>query len=487
MNILIDTNIIIPLEPCEIADLHVNIEKALEFHKLIQASNNNIFIHPAIQYDLDRDNNTERKILRKNLLTKYQELKTPPESSEIETIIGITTKYSNDWVDNYLLAAVFANAIDCLVTEDKEIHKKARMLKIAHRVYYLEDIIQFLRNLFDISPLPPPHVEDVFLHTVNIKDKLFDSLRLDYPGFNEWFIKSQHKQRKAYIIKDENDVLTGICILKEEGMLPNGTHGKVLKLCTIKISEEHSGNRYGELLLKSVFNYVKENEYDYIYFTAYPKQDFLINFAKDFGFYSIQSQESNEEIILVKKFKYTEKEYNELSALEFHYTFGPFNLSYSNNDSFIIPIQPKWHSILFPDYESWLLAPNFSCGNGIKKAYLSNSRTTLMHSGDNIFFYRSEDMKAITTVAVVEDTFQSDSPSEIANYVGKRTVYRFSKIEELCSVNKVLAIKLRFVSFLEESVSLKQLLNNRILNGPPQSITKIQKERIPCLKEMIKI
>ena len=131
MNFLIDTNIVIPLEPCEIADLHVNIEQALEFYRLMQESKNSVFIHPSIQYDLDRDKNKQRADLRRSLLGRYQEIKAFPDVLSIENIIGASVQHSNDWVDNNLLSAVYGNAVDCLVTEDKGIHKKANRLNIS--------------------------------------------------------------------------------------------------------------------------------------------------------------------------------------------------------------------------------------------------------------------------------------------------------------------------------------------------------------------
>ena len=488
MNFLIDTNIIIPLEPCEIADLHVNIDKALEFYSLIQKSKNLTFIHTSINYDLNRDNNLNRAELRRSLLGRYQELKAPPSNIEIEKVIGVSELHSNNWVDNNLLSAVYANAVDCLVTEDKGIHKKAKRLSISDRVYYLEDAVQFLNKLFDIEPLSPPHVEDILLHQIDVNDQLFNSLRDDYPKFNDWFAKGQREQRSAYIIKDENNELGGICIKKEEEFLPNNIKGKVLKLCTFKISEEHSGNRYGELLLKSVFNFVKENDFEYAYFTVYPKQEFLINFAQDFGFDKIENNEEQEELILIKSFKYSKEDYNKLSAFEFYKKFGPFNYSFNNNNSFVVPIQPQWHKILFPDYEEWLLAPNLSCGNGIKKAYLSNSSTKKLNKGDNIFFYRSADLKEVTTVGIVEGFFRSKDPNKIAIYVGKRTVYSYEKIEDLCKKkNPVLAIKFRFVSFLDENISSEKLLQEKILKKMPESITQIKTENIKCLLEKIKL
>jgi len=42
-----------------------------------------------------------------------------------------------------------------LVTEDKEIHRKAERLTIAHRVRPLNTAVGILRDLFDERPIPP--------------------------------------------------------------------------------------------------------------------------------------------------------------------------------------------------------------------------------------------------------------------------------------------------------------------------------------------
>jgi len=45
MNFLIDTNIVIPMEPASGKDLDVNTPLALEFHRLASKSGNNLFVH----------------------------------------------------------------------------------------------------------------------------------------------------------------------------------------------------------------------------------------------------------------------------------------------------------------------------------------------------------------------------------------------------------------------------------------------------------
>ncbi len=259
MNFLIDTNIVIPMEPASKMDLDVNTPLALEFHRLANKSGNNLFVHPVIDYDINRDLNKERADLRKALLNRYNKILSPPGLENLESsIVKNSPKGSNDWVDNHLLAAVYANCVDYLVTEDIGIHKKAKRIGLSSRILLLTEAISILKDLFDEFLSPPPAVELVYVYELDENDPMFDSLRNDYPGFNNWLNDCKREQRKAYVIRNyKKSYLSGICILKKEDSLPDGKNGKVLKLCTVKVSPEYEGNRYGELLFKAIFDFTK--------------------------------------------------------------------------------------------------------------------------------------------------------------------------------------------------------------------------------------
>ena len=159
MNFLIDTNIVIPLEPASKVDLEINTDLAIKFHKLVSSSESVIFIHPSITQDLKRDKLEERRELRTILINKYQFLESPPSASILDsTIIGEPEHGSNAWVDNNLLAALKGELIDYLVTEDIGIHKKAKRLNLKSRVLLLADAVVLIKDLFDTTPSPPPTV-----------------------------------------------------------------------------------------------------------------------------------------------------------------------------------------------------------------------------------------------------------------------------------------------------------------------------------------
>jgi len=491
MNLLIDTNIVIPLEPGSALDEEVNTEVAINFHSLANQSNNILCIHPAIDYDLSRDKDNARTNIRRKLIKRYKLIPSPPDVKILPSeIVGTPEIGSNDYVDNCLLAAVKDDAVDFLVTEDKRIHSKAEHIGLQSRVLLLQDALALLHDLFDVPPLPPPSVTECYVHELNVADEIFNSLRNDYaPEFDEWLKKCKREHRKAYIIRDEGEVrLAGLVILKKETGLPTGILGKTLKLCTFKVSTHNSGNRYGELLLKTICDYASKNKYKHLYFTAFSKRENLISFAKSFGFEISESLTNINENIICKSLDYTLDDMMSLSPFEFHLRFGPRAVSFYNNSTFIVPIEPQYHKLLFPELEKQaLLIPDLRpCGHSIKKAYLCHARTNQLSRGDNILIYRSHDISALTAIGVVEDTLRSNDADSIARYVGSSTVYRYDEIQSLCH-KPVLVIKFRFAKELDKPVSLEELRENLIIQGQPQSISKIPQEKIECIKALIRM
>ena len=486
MKFMIDTNIIVPLEPTSISDFEINTDQALEFHRLAQKSGNTVYIHPAIEFDLQRDKNVDRSTLRKKLINRYEKLEAPPPTILLETEhVGVPEVGSNDYVDNCFLASVKGDAVDFLVTEDKKLHRKAQRSGLDSRVFFLQEAITFLLDLFDKSPPPPPSVQKVFVYELKDSDPIFDSLRHDYsPGFDNWLRDCKRNHREAYIIPNGSvSNLAGICIYKNEERLPTGERGRTLKLCTFKISESKFGYRFGELLFKAIFDYADSNNYDFIYYTAFPKQDDLIAFTESFGFNVFKKPNEKGEYIVYKKLVYTSKDIEGLSPLEFHIQYGPRRVLFQENDTFLVPIKPIYHQVLFPELEPQI--PIFHearpCGNSIKKAYLCHSPNKQIKPGDNLFIYRSEDVKGITAIGIVEDLIRTSNPTEIARHVGSRTVYSFNSIVEFCH-KPTLAIRFRYVKGLDVSIRLSELKKAGIIKGAPQSIMKLKQEGVEWLK-----
>lgn len=485
MKLLIDTNIVIPLEPGSTADLEPSTVLAVEFHRLAAKAGHQLFVHPLIRLDIDRDRDSARAHLRRQLIGKYSQLNNPPTIVQRPIPpLEVPAQDSNDWVDVNLLVALESNAVDLLITDDEDLHKAAAKVGLQSRVLRLPDIIASLKDLFDEVREPPPAVEFIEAYGLDEKDPIFDSLRADYEGFDKWLrdkCKSEH--RPTFIIPDKKTgKYIGLVIINREDNNKEGIKGKVLKLCTFKVGEQYSGYRYGELLLKSVFDHAAKNGYDALFVTAFEKQEQLIQVLKSFGFE--EAGRKSKELVLAKKLRYTKADYKGLDPLRFHVLYGPGVTKFEGNTTFIVPILPVFHGLLFPEYEdqSELFPGLIPCGNSIKKAYLSNSANKQLKPGDNILFYRSDDVMGVTAIGVVEGCLRSKSADEIARYVGTRTVYSFAEIQAL-SQKEILAIKFRLVKIIKPVISLERLKVNGVVNSHPQSIQKIMEGSAEWVRE----
>lgn len=95
-------------------------------------------------------------------------------------------------------------------------------------------------------------------------------------------------------------------------------------------------------------------------------------------------------------------------------------------------------------------------------------------------------LRSITVLGVVEDTLVSSLPTEVARYVGKRTVYRFDEIESLCQ-REVLAILFRQAWILKNPITLKNLVTNGVITSAPQSIVTVPEEGVKWLQTRLDI
>lgn len=489
MKFLIDTNIFIPLEPTTLSDVEVGTHKIVELARLVSEAQHQLYVHPAALSDIQRDSSEKRRKLREILFKKYPCLPDPPAISEnLENILGYVKPDTNNWVDHCLIAALASDAIDFLVTEDSALRKKAARLNLHSRVATVAEATSIIQDLFDKVPRPPPAVRNIKVHALNENDPIFQSFRQDYHNFDEWLKKCKREHRPAWVIDASKDHLAAVCIIKPEQSGEFGLKGKILKICSLKVSEDCNGLRFGELLLKTIFDYATLNKYNWIYITVFEKHNVLIGFLEEFGFQITNDKTELGESILTKPMSFTEKERESMDSLPFNVRYGPSAIKFKGVPTFIIPIKPEYHILLFPEAEKQreLMPGMHPFGNSIRKAYLSNSVIRTITPGSNIFFYRSKDIRGITALGVVEDTLVSSSPLEIARHVGKRTVYRFDEIKALCQ-REVLAILFRQSRILKNPIAFKNLKVNGVLSSAPQSIITATKEAVEWLQTRLDI
>ena len=487
MNFLIDTNVIIPLEPLAAVDCCEMTPHVTKLVQLAQKTEVKIFAHPITKLDIEKDKNSERKHLRLQLIKKYMFLPAPPS---IDLILAhnleIPLEGTNSWIDAHLIAAVLGDSCDFLISEDRGIHSKARRAGIGSRVLFIQDAIDLLATLTGQVLELPPSVSEVYLHQIDISDSLFDSLRADYDKFDDWYARSARQHRKAFIVTcQESKKLAAIAILKQESFTPDGSEGKILKLCTFKVSSDFIGRKYGELLLRAVMQYAQANEFTAMYFTAFPKQTELFDFAENFGFQKSDSLINGGEYNCIKTLQYTLKDEELVTPYQFAVRYAPGVLTFKNNSTYLVPVQPSYYSRLWPETEPQLSLFNTDpCGNSIRKAYLCHSPIRCLKPGDNLVFYRTRQRQGVYAIGTVDQTMVSKDVNQIVRKVSTRTVYSLEQIEKMC-YKEILVVLFRHSITFEVCITAQQLSEHLCMKRAPQSIMKVPKKGIEWLKQRI--
>lgn len=489
---LIDSNIAIASDPLS-HHLEPGAEHALQFLRLVSTHHHDLRTHPASRTDFNRIQDPAKRRARLALFERYEPLTNPPAVSTAQhQALGIPPPGSNDDVDQALLAAVVGNAVEYLVTDDQGLHRKARRMSVDDRVLTVTDAVALLRVLHADLPITPPAVRRVKTHELNINDPIFDGLKEDYSDFVGWFERAARSQRDALLVDGDGEH-AAFAILKREPTGEFGLPGPQLKVCTFKVAEGYSGQKYGELLLKAIFEQAHVEGDVGLYVTVFDKQEALIALLVDFGFGALPGiRTSIGELVLAKPHGGAPEP--GLSALERHIRHGPPRLTWDDTTPFVVPIEPRWHRMLFPDAEpaddalfpATLGLSVQPFGNALRKAYLCNAPTRLLQPGDPLLFYRSSDEKAVYVVGVCERTVVSRDPAEIAAVVGRRTVYSLDEIDALARNGEVLVVLFRQDRVLRaDPITLEELRSARAVAAWPQSISRIRPEGTAWLAQRL--
>jgi len=243
------------------------------------------------------------------------------------------------------------------------------------------------------------------------------------------------------------------------------------------VGNEVRGRKIGELFLKAAFHYATRYACENIFIHANVERHiFLIRMLQEFGFEEHGTYLGD--LVLVKSHPATSPDGSLFPPLEYARRYFPHFRHDNSVQKFLIPIQPHFHETLFPDYESVqsrLFGNSNNVGNAIKLAYLCHASTKAINVGDLILFYRTGDEKSITSIGVVDKFEVLDDAARIASLVSRRTVYSIEQIDEMAKrLTKV--ILFRLVEHLLNPVTYDQLLRERVVSGPIQSIQKITNE-----------
>lgn len=474
-SILLDTNMLIYLEDDK--EIEINVAKLTRI--IYDSDIYRIVIHPNTLIEANKIRDERRKKIFKSKLGLYKEIDNPPKATEeFHKLIGCSS--TNDIIDNDLLFAVKQNCVSYFITNDAKLRKKAERIGLKNRVLGIEEAIKKLEIKEKENISTPIFIRDEFLYQIEVEDKFFDTLREDYKGFDKWFIEKQKEKNKAYVSRNDKKEIKSFLMLKVENESESYEEfekpfspAKRLKISTLKVDDR--GKRIGETFLKIIMQKAVQEEVDEVYITVFKKHTRLIELLKEYGFkyYTYKNTEN--------KAGQIEREYVFVRCMK-DKEYYPF-IKYENQKIFLIPIQPTYHKLLFPeaiinqqitfnDYEG-----ANSASNAIGKAFISNANINKIQKNDILLFYASHDIKAITSIGIVDETFSSfENLEDVANLVRKRTAYTDEQLKDNVKSDSLVIMFKHYIS-LTKPITLKCLIENKIVSGPiqcPQEVKKVE-------------
>jgi predicted nucleic acid-binding protein len=478
MNVLLDTNIIIHREASRILNLDIGI-----LFRWLDKGRYTKCIHPVTIEEIMKNSNAKTASTFKTKLESYHQLRSVTSlHNDVKIVSEAFDLNVNDKNDTTLLNEVYCERIDFLITEDKKIHSKAKQLGINDRVFtidsFLEKIVSENPGLVDYKVLA---VEKKRFSEVNLSDPFFDSFKEDYIGFEKWFLRKSDEI--AYVTTNKGRLLSFLYLKVEDtdepysDIVPNFYPKKRLKIGTFKVIS--NGVRLGERFLKIIFDNALRYKVEEIYVTIFDKrseQTRLINLLSDWGFnkFGKKTTKNGNEVVFVRDF-------SKKFSIEDPKTTFPYISR--NNNIFMIPIYPEYHTDLLPDSILTTESPfefkeNQPHRNAIKKVYISRSIRRDIKKGDVIIFYRTSAggrsayySSVITTIAIAEEViFDIKDEEEFVLKCRKRSVFDDNGLKE--QWNWIPERRPFIINFLYshsfptgERINRQKLLDLKILTG----------------------
>lgn len=487
IRILLDTNIIVYRESDNVYRENIGI-----LYNLIDNNPEMIkFIHPIIRKELLQNIYDEK---RKQLLERLKSYNMMENISKgindnISEITSPLNKNENDKIDDILLNEIFNENAEILITEDKKIKQKALKLGIGNKVQSIEEFIyknkankKVNHDILDINKIK--------MKEINLEDEFFDDLKNNYPGFENWFKRKGEEEAYCY---EENGKLLALLFLKNEeigdddysNIKPIMKRNRKLKISTFKVDVQKK--KIGERFMKIIFDQARFSMVDEIYVTIFDnseKKKALINYFEKFGFKYFGLKDGSE-LVYIRNMK---KVFNCDSPL----TSYPF--INSNNDTFVIAINPAYHTYLLPDSKlktEVYANKNVSVEYAIKKYYISRAGWLEKPKiGDNIVFYRTKQepipakySSVITTLGLVTNIIVPNNVEHLCQLVKNKTVYNEQQLRSSYN-NNTYIIEFAYITTLENKLNYDICMKNDILDEAPRAVKKISNEQFKKILEM---
>ena len=466
--VLLDTNIIIYRETDRI--LNPNTPNLFNWLDKLHYDK---YIHPISEQEIAQYKDIDKRNVILSKISSYNKLKAlAPLAEQIFDLLKLD-KDTNSQNDTKILNELYCGRVDVLITEDRGLYNKARLLGIADKVFSIEGFSEKMLSehptLIDYTVLA---VKKKKIGEIDIRDEFFDNLRKSYDGFDAWL--NRKSQEDAYVCYFENKLKAFLYLKQEntdenysdiEPILPPKNR---LKIGTFKVAM--NGLKLGERFLKIAFDNAINMNVDEIYVTIFdsdpndlPKQA-LVKQLQDFGFYRWGTKNNGEGVYVRDMSKVFDKENPKR-------TFPLFN-KYAN--AYICPIYPSYHTSLLPDSilnneSPYDFQENEPFRNAITKVFISRSIFKGLKRGDNIIFYRTGGFYqgVITTIGIVNNVYTPKTFDEFKDYCKRRTIFSDKELEKIWNCRKSKPFVVEFLysySFPKPKVNLKSLCVANILS-----------------------
>lgn len=494
MRVLLDTNIIIHREAAAAFEPDIGV-----LFNWLDRLHCEKCIHPATLTEIRKHKDPKVVASFGIKLKSYTELKTQaPDAAEIAKL-RLADKDDNDKNDTSILNEIFAKRVDYLITEDRGIHNKAKLLSIGDRVFTIDDFLEkVIAENPDLSEYKVLAVKKEYFGNLDLRDPFFNEFKRDYREFSDWF--NRKCDSIAYICKSETGALLAFLYIKVEDerepygdISPPFTSKRRLKIGTFKVAM--NGFKLGERFLKIVFDNAIQLRVDEIYVTMFAKdadQERLLAMLLDWGFrrHGVKTTTSGEEHVLVRDLS------PRADPLHPAITY-PFISR--RQRKFVVPIYPDYHTELLPDSILRTESPaefveNRPNRNAIRKVYISRSHRRDMEPGDIVIFYRTASggsahhTSVVTTLGIIESVV---SPvASLENFIRlcrKRSVFSDAELKKHWDYYpnlKPFVVNFLYVHSFPKRPNLASLKQEGIITEAPRGFEEISDDAFARLLEI---
>lgn len=378
----------------------------------------------------------------------------------------------NSFIDNWFLLQLYNNRCDYLYTEDLGILNKAKKLYLEDRIITSNKIVAKINESSNLlKDYKSSFINIVRFKDVNLKDAFFDSLKTDYPGFENRFKKKANEH--CYIYEKE-DGIKGFLYLKIEDENENYDDfekpflekKKRLKVGTFKIIS--TGLRLGERFIQIIIDNCLNKKLDEIYVTLFEEKreevSYLKQLFKTWGFEEF-THKSNGELVLLKKII----AFDDSKSIKANYPLPRENPNY-----YFLPIKHSYHTSLFPDLRLKFEnneSKEMACNYALEKKYITRfNNYTDCKPGDVLLIYRMAEegritkyASCITGIAVFEGIKKCNTIDEMISIVKNKSVFEEAEVKDLFNNNYKTIISLIYIKPLNRKITLNILREQGIV------------------------